>query len=84
MMIGLDGVVCYVYPRRKWREVESYGGLITGWDCNSLVLYCHASPTSRYHHVTSRAMRETHERENDVFAGFSLRRRRIGLSGATQ
>lgn len=71
----LDGVVCYVCPRRRWREVEDYGGLIAGYRPDSIALYCHASSGSWHDITTSAMMRETFNREGDVFAGFGKPRR---------
>jgi len=66
----LDGVVCYVCPRRRWRKVEEFGGLITGYEPNAITMMCYSSAQSWHHEMTTGMLRETHAREGDVFAGF--------------
>ncbi|MEP7005926.1 MAG: hypothetical protein ABI810_08090 [Sphingomonas bacterium] len=66
----LDGIVCYVCPRRRWRKVKEYGGLIAGYEPRSIAMMCYSSARSWHHELAVKIMMETREREGDVFAGF--------------
>lgn len=67
----LDGVVCYVCPRRRWRKAEDFGGLIAGFEPRSIAMFCYSSARSWHQELTAKMMIQIRKREGDVFAGFS-------------
>jgi hypothetical protein len=66
----LDGIVCYVCPRRRLRNVEDYGLLLTGSEPDRLRLLCYSSIDSAHARYTERAMQDVAAVRGDIFQGF--------------
>jgi hypothetical protein len=66
----LDGVVCYVCPRRRIADADQRGLLFAGSETNRLRVPCLLSIGSNHSIQTSRAAQEIHRQRGDIFAGF--------------
>jgi hypothetical protein len=67
----LDGVVCYVSPRRRVADVGKYGPLLAGSEPDRLKLLCFPSYSSQQKDYTERTAMEIANERGDIFAGFS-------------
>lgn len=67
----LDGVVCYVCPRRRLADANKYGLLLAGSEPDRLRLLCFPSYSSEQRNYTERTAAEIVDRRGDIFAGFS-------------
>ena len=67
----LDGVLCYISPRKRLKNASDYGLLLAGAERRNINLYCFSSLNSAHAEYTDRGLLDIELREGDIFAPFS-------------